>query len=245
VKPWRSEAHLLTGSYALDALEPAEQHVFERHLTHCGSCVTEVRGLRETAARLSLAAAEPPPPGMQERVLDATYRTRQLPPVVQPAARPRRRITVPRLSVAVAAVAVVLVAVLAVIQIRTQHLLDTARAGNGAVAAVLSAPDASARSGQVSGGGTVTVVSSSAEGAAVIATSGMPALPGAEVYQLWVMSPAGATSAGLLSSSLDGRTNPVLASGIRLGDRIGITVEPAGGTTRPTTNPLIVMPLPT
>jgi anti-sigma-K factor RskA len=261
VRRWRSEAHLLTGGYALDALEPAEHRAFERHLVRCGPCVTEVRGLRETAARLAYAAAVPPPFAMRERVMAASYQVRQLPPaptaptalpapsampapnaMPTPSAMPTPR--APRWRIA-AAVALAAVALLAVLQLRTQHLLDTTRAGNGQVAAVLGAPDVSARSGSVSGGGTLTVVASGARHEAVITASGMPSLPVTEVYQLWLLGPAGATSAGLLPTERDGRTDPLLASGIGPGDRLGLTIEPTGGTTHPTTAPLIVLPLPT
>jgi anti-sigma-K factor RskA len=80
VKLVRDDWHLLTGSYAVDALTDQEREGFERHLHHCGSCDAEVRGLRETAARLAMARSLRPPPGLQDRVLAATYRTRQLPP---------------------------------------------------------------------------------------------------------------------------------------------------------------------
>ena len=49
----RHELHLLTGSYALDALTGDEQADFEEHLDRCPACAEEVRGLRETAARLA------------------------------------------------------------------------------------------------------------------------------------------------------------------------------------------------
>jgi hypothetical protein len=55
------------------------------------------------------------------------------------------------------------------------------------------------------------------------------------------MGPDGARSAGLLSRT--GRAGPVLASGVVPGDRIGITVEPAGGTSSPTTTPVIAVPV--
>jgi hypothetical protein len=58
------------------------------------------------------------------------------------------------------------------------------------------------------------------------------------------MSPAGAQSAGLLPASHAGSTSPVLAVGVAPGDRLGITVEPAGGTAQPTTTPVVVMPVP-
>jgi anti-sigma-K factor RskA len=77
---------------------------------------------------------------------------------------------------------------------------------------------------------------------AVITAAGMTALPGSKVYQLWVITPAGAArSAGLLPASPAGSTPPVLAAGILPGDRLGITVEPAGGTAQPTTVPVVLM----
>src|SRR5213596_2235795 len=84
----RDDLHVLTGSYALDAVSDAEREEFERHLQHCPTCEAEVRGLRETAARLALACAMTAPARMEQQVLAATYRTRQLPPL--PADRPRR-----------------------------------------------------------------------------------------------------------------------------------------------------------
>jgi anti-sigma factor RsiW len=72
------ELHVLTGSYALDALAGPERKSFERHLVHCTACQAEVRGLRETAARLAMAKALRPPPPLRDRVLAAAYLTRQL-----------------------------------------------------------------------------------------------------------------------------------------------------------------------
>ena len=52
--------------------------------------------------------------------------------------------------------------------------------------------------------------------------------PAGRVYQVWVMSPSGARSAGLMAGA-----GTLLASAVVPGDRIGITVEPAGGTSKP------------
>jgi anti-sigma-K factor RskA len=272
----QSDLHLLTGAYALDALEPAERDAFERHLASCGSCEIEIRGLRETAARLAFGVTLPPPPAMQQRVLDAAYQIRQLPPLtaplphgqhvrpgflarlgnlvrpgflarlgrlvwpgrLAPLRRPRFGIAVVA-SLAVASLATVVV--LGIAQVRATHQLDSARS----VAAVLAAPDARTGSRAANGGGTVSVTVSRTQGEAVVTAIDLPPLPSAEVYQLWLMGPAGARSAGLLPSAQHGRTAPLLATGVSDSDRFGITVEPAGGTTRPTTAPLIVMSLPT
>jgi anti-sigma factor RsiW len=235
----RDDLHVLTGSYVLDAISDTEREEFERHLQHCSACEAEVRGLRETAARLALACAVTPPARMEQQVLAATYRTRQLPPLS--ADRPRRALPrlvprVPRRLAMLAVAASVAAAVaLGITQLTAQHQLDQARAT--AIARVVTASDAHVTTARTSVGGSVTVVTSAALREAAVSASGMAPLPSSRVYQVWVMSPSGARPAGLMHGS------SLLASAVRPGDRIGITVEPAGGTARPTTTPVAVLPV--
>jgi anti-sigma-K factor RskA len=250
------ELHLLTGGYALDALPDEERAEFERHLARCSSCAEEVKGMRETAARLALATAVVPPPELRERVLAAVPRTRQLPPagfrlLARPgkgtrARRARgRRLPLTRAGLTAGVLAVVAaIAFLVVTQVSTSHQLDQSQAANRSIAAVLAAPDARIESAQATVGGTVTAVMSSSEHEAVVTTTGIPSLPEAQVYQLWVMTAAGtATPAGLLEVTSSGSAVPVLAADVQPGDRLGITVEPAGGTKQPTTTPIVTMPV--
>jgi anti-sigma-K factor RskA len=252
VKVIPDDLHVLTGSYVLDAISDAEREEFERHLQHCPTCETEVRGLRETAARLALACAVTPPARMERRVLAAAYQTRQLPPLS--ADRPRRalphlralprrassRSTFPRrtvtrrVAVLAAAASVAAAIALGITQLSAQHQLDQARAT--AIARVVTAPDAHVETARTSAGGSVTVVTSAALREAVVSASGMASLPSSRVYQVWVLNSSGARSAGLMHGSS-------LLAAIRPGDRIGITVEPAGGTARPTTTPVAVLPV--
>jgi Anti-sigma-K factor rskA len=124
---------------------------------------------------------------------------------------------------------------LGITQLTAQHQLDQARAT--AIARVVTASDAHVATARTSAGGSVTVVASVALREAVVSTSGMASLPSSRVYQVWVMSPSGARSVGLMHGS------SLLASAVRPGDRIGITVEPADGTARPTTTPVAVLPV--
>ncbi|HLI37316.1 MAG TPA: anti-sigma factor [Streptosporangiaceae bacterium] len=241
----RHEWHTLTGIYALGALEGIELERFENHLRRCQSCAAEVRGLEETASRMGTAAALAPPAAMRQRVLTAAARTRQLPPVTGKAGHPAgSRGWVPRLSLAVAAASVAAAAILGVTQAVTQHQLEVTRARDRAIAAVLAAPGARIATGTTTSGGTVTAVVSAQERRAVIITAGLPELPAAKVYELWLMSPAGARPAGLLPAARAGHTVPVLASTVSPGDKLGITIEPAGGTSHPTTAPILVMAMP-
>ena len=118
------------------------------------------------------------------------------------------------------------------------------QASNRTVAAVLAAPDARVESVPAAGGGTVTAVVSVRQQEAVVTSVKLPALSGGRVYQLWVMDSAGgARSVGLLALNAAGTAAPALADDVLPSDKLGITVEPAGGTAQPTTTPVVVMPV--
>ncbi len=240
--------HALAGPYALDALDGAERDRFERHLRRCQACESEVRGFAATATALAMAAAAEPPPGLRARVLAASTVIRQAPPVVAigrhrgPAA-PRSR-WVPRVALALGAGGIAAAAALGVVQVSTQHRLDSAQAYSQEIATVLTAPDARLTTAPTSAGGTAVVVVSRTERKLVFTSSGLPALPNAKVYELWLLGPGTARPAGLLPAPAGGKTAPVLASGVQADDKVGLTVEPAGGTSSPTTTPILEMTLP-
>jgi anti-sigma-K factor RskA len=266
VRLQHDDLHTLTGSYAVDALPPDELDEFERHLTHCGSCASEVRGLRETAARLALAVAEQPPAQMRAQVLAAAGRTRQLPPITSErpsrgaprsirsarSARAARRVWIPRISVVAAAASVALAVVFGVSQSNTSSRLSTlenqlsaARVHNQQVDSVLAQGDLRLVSNKTSVGGTVSAIVSPSAARLVVVTSDLPALPADKVYELWLLGPSVAQPSGLLTAGQHGRTVPVVATGYVKGYKLGVTVEPAGGTLKPTTTPIVAMPLST
>ena len=216
----RDEIHVLTGSYALDALAPQETDAFERHLQHCGPCQAEIRGLRETAARLALAQARRPPARLQQRVLAAAYRTRQLPPLPSPHPTHTKRRwlrPVPVLAAAAGAAALVL----GMTQLATAHR-----------------PDVSVQTARTSAGGAVTLIVTRSDQDALLTAARLPAPPDGRVYQVWVIGPAGARSAGFLSGT------GLALTDVHAGERVGVTVEPAGGTSRPTTAPIVQVSVP-
>jgi anti-sigma-K factor RskA len=247
VKQGRHDLHGLSGVYALDALTGLELDQFEHHLHRCPPCENEVRGFRETATRLAQAVAASPPPGLRERVLAAASVTRQLAPEVREMPRGRMRPAsspwLPRLAVAVAAAAVAAAVALGVVQSSTQQQLSQAQAENRSVAAVLAAPDARLAVHRTTDGGLATVVASQSRHALIISTAGLPALSGGKVYELWFVAGQTARRAGLLPAPTAGRTAPLLASGLQPGDAVALTVEPAGGTSHPTTTPIVAVPL--
>jgi anti-sigma-K factor RskA len=259
----RPEPHILAGAYALDALTGADQARFERHLARCEQCAQEISGLREATARLAAAAAAEPPPGLTDRALTAAARTRQLPPATRqrPAPGPTRRVAaagsagrmravrlldaawMPRLALALAAAAVILAGILGLAARTAQHQLARDQSHSHAIAAVLTAPDATMITARVKGGGTATIVMSRHARALVFAAAGLRALPSSTCYELWLMGPGGDKPAGMLPGSRHGMTGPVIASGVGSADRLGLTVEPAGGSPHPTTVVLLTLAL--
>ncbi|KDN23471.1 anti-sigma factor [Amycolatopsis rifamycinica] len=215
-----AELHTLTGAYALDAVSEADRSEFERHLGECAACRQEVAELRATGARLAVAAAIAPPPSLKALVLADVARTRQLPPKVPVVRRLNRAKTWQlRISLFGAAAAAVVAVVLGVG--RAPAPVDS----------VLSAPDAAAVQGD--GEGHATLVVSRSRNQAVLLASDLPALDAGHVYQVWLIGTGGARSAGVMTSEASQRM--LVADLPPDVDRIGITVEPAGGSPGPTT----------
>jgi hypothetical protein len=259
--PLRSSQHTLTGVYALDALETDVEVVrFERHMARCQSCTSEVRWFRETATRLGRAVSREPPPALRAAVMDEVPRTRQLPALDD---RPGHRRTaprltwLPRLAAAGAALGLAAAITLGVVLVdtqnqlgqtqqqlsRTRHQLALTKTQLAAVNAVRTASDATLVTKATPIGGTVTVVSSASRHQIVVTTRGLPALRAGKVYQLWLIGLNGnkIRSEGLLAQH-NGRSGPVLISGVLPGDIFGITLEPPGGTVQPTAKPFVAIP---
>jgi anti-sigma-K factor RskA len=244
--PGRSDRHALAGVYALDAVTGRERERFKRHLASCPECEQEVRGLQDTATRFALAASTPPPRGLRDRVLAEAASTRQLPAVPEVRQQPRRGTTVTRrLAIPLAVVGSAAAIVLGVLLGISRSELGSETAQQRSIDTVLDAPGDRIITARTSLGGSASVVDASSLHELVFSGRGLRALPNAEVYELWVLGPAGsATSDGLLVLASNGTTTPKLASGVVAGDRIGVTVEPAGGTTKPTTTPILLISVP-
>ncbi|WP_424210976.1 anti-sigma factor [Streptomyces sp. BI20] len=105
---------------------------------------------------------------------------------------------------------------------------------------VLGAPDARTAVGPAGGGATATLVASAARDRAALLVSGLTPAPQGRVYQLWYADGGRMRPAGTFD-----RDGAVVLSGATGGaTAVGITLEPAGGSPAPTTNPLMVMKLP-
>jgi anti-sigma-K factor RskA len=207
--------HELTAGYALDALDDQERIAYERHLAHCDRCQAELAAFSASAAALAFAAdpAEPPP-ALRDRILETARAER---PNVVPL-RPTARTWAFRGLAAAACAAVV---GLAVWNVSLRDRLDSAR---GALTAV-----------ELNGAAGSVVVGPSGQGTLVV--SGLaPTAPG-KTYEAWVIKGGKAVPAGIFSAR--GTSVVHLKRRIPSGAIVGITIEPAGGSLQPTSQPIV------
>ncbi len=224
-----TEIHALSGAYAIDALDDLERAQFERHLADCAECRAEVASLREAGAMLTTASAVAPPPELRDRVLTGITTVRPLPPQVRET--PQRRRFRPAALLAAAAV---VIAVGAGVAITEPWADETSQSPSlSAVDQVLQAEDAENYTQKFPDGSEATLTRSKSLNRAVIVTSDMAPPPEGKVYQLWLdHEGVGMVSAGEMPPEEDAvvvlEGDPATAIGA------GITVEPAGGSPKPT-----------
>ncbi|SMD19347.1 anti-sigma factor [Lentzea albidocapillata] len=234
-----ADLHTLTGAYAVNALSDIERASFVVHLTRCQSCAVEVTELAATAARLGVAVESPPPPQLRARVLAAAAETRQLSPHTARVPDPRRKRWAGGLLAAACLVAAVFVTV-QYSQTGQERQLAQLSSEYSRFSDFLSTPDARLINGRGSNGATGTAVVSAGRDEALFLAKDLPQAPDGHTYQLWRIGADGDPhSAGLL----DSRSSPVVVSGLTGAQEIALTVEPSGGSEKPTTPVVMAMPL--
>ncbi|GHG07266.1 anti-sigma factor domain-containing protein [Streptomyces filamentosus] len=243
-----TDAHTLAAAYALGALDDDERRAFDTHLQTCEACRQEAAEFEATTARLAAAVSQPPPAAVKAQVMAAVDGVRQLPPRVPAASTAPvlggilRRRAVP-LALAASVAAAVLGGV-AVWQTQNgQELEEQARQTQqqlDEVSAVLAAPDARTVHGKAANGALTTVVSSDRQNKAVFTAADLPAPGAGKTYQLWLDHDGTMLPAGLIDH--DGTV--VLTGDPADAGAVGLTLEPDGGSPRPTTAPLLLMAMP-
>lgn len=251
--PADDNLHLLTGAYALNALDADEHAAFETHLGGCGTCEEEVAGFSAALARLGAAQAVPPPPRMRARILARLEYEQQLAPVprrtgvVATAAAPRtvrRRARWQRFALAASLAAATTLGVFAVRQHeqveQAQATAEQLRSQQAAFGELLTAPDARVTTATAAGSGTGTVVWSASRNQAGFLAAGLPDPGPGRVYELWLDHAGTLDPAGLLP---DGDGALLLTAPLDGARAVGVTLEPAGGSAQPTSEPVMALKL--
>ena len=231
-----TDLHSLLAPYVLDALDADERNRFEAHLEQCPDCRTELGGFQATATRLAEAESQEPPAALRPRLLSAIGSIPQERPVVTSISNRgglRRRL--PQL---VAAAAVVLGVAGAGGYLVERDRADEQHDQVVAITRVLGAADADTKALKFPDGGTVRLVTSESRDAAVVVADGLPALDDDKVYQVWLIRGAVAESQGTFTRSGD-----MVMKDLADVDQVAVTVEPDGGSKKPTTDPIVDVPI--
>lgn len=225
----------------------------------------EARDFEEVAAQLAEAAEPVQPPAALKAALFAQLDTTpQLPaepapeaadrsekpaptPVASPAPTPaerranRRWFQRPGAIVAAAAAAAILFVAGAFVGVGLAGTDSYQHQQATALAEINAAPDAQRATSAVSGGGTATLVWSAKLGRSAVIATDLPKLADDKTYELWYIHDGAATPAGTMDSTGALASWRVLSGEMTAGVTVGMTVEPDGGSPKPTTQPILAI----
>ena len=234
-----ADIHALAGAYALDALPDDERAFFERHLAACDACRSDVAELQATAAMLAGGVAQPPPPGLRDKVLAAVDVTRQLPPErpAEDATAARRRpwLRSRVLAPLAACLSLAVIALSGTVVVLNQRLdAATAESGDGSLASVLGAADLQTAELELGAAAPGRFLYSASLDRGVLVAQGLSD-PGAhETYELWLIHDGTPVPAGLFRPDPSGIAVADISGIVRGAELVAVTIEPAGGSETPT-----------
>jgi len=229
------DIHASSAAYALDALPDAERAEFEGHLETCRACTDEVARFAAAAARLGAATATAPPDSLRSAVLGQVRSTSQL-AVLDPAGS--SRFGSPAGTWLLAAAAALLLVLSGGVALSQHNRASLLAEQNAQVSAVLAAPDAVTGRDDPASPAALTVVTSRALNRAVVVVRDLPQLESDQTYQMWWIDQQGPHSAGLMRAPPPNEAAAVVVEADQDAQQFAITLEPAGGSNAPTTDPV-------
>ena len=233
---WRRRFDDLKDTYALGALDDDERREFEGYLAAHPELQAEVNDLRSVTNLLALAPPEyDPPPELRRNLLRQIGSTEEDTTLPGGAARRtglRRHFGPAALAAAAAILAVVGLSIWnASLRGENEDLrgeIETRQTyelqGSGEAEAVR---------------GEVVELGS---GRAVLMAENLPPAPEGEVYQAWLMHD-GVPSPAETFQPQDGQTATPIEGSLEDADAVAVTVEPSGGSSMPTSEPLLTASL--
>ena len=208
-------------AYLLDAMPGDEARAFEHHLDGCARCQERARWLQGSIEMLPAAVEQvEPPPALRARLMETVHAE------VAPAPTRRRRrswreaLSIPRPAIAIAA------AVLAVVAIGA-YALGSGGDGQETVTARADAP-----------AGVVASVERTGD-QGILHVSGLPQRTDG-IYEVWIARDGKVEPSTLFQVQRNGNGAAAIPRGLDGADQVMVTLEPRGGSVKPTRAPIIV-----
>jgi anti-sigma-K factor RskA len=234
-EPGRERFDDLKEAYALGALSEEERREVEDYLGKHPELGAEVDDLESTANLLALAPQEhEPSPKLRRDLLRRISSSSDVTPALDPSARQTglRRLFGPGGLAAAAALALVTLGMFAwnaSLQEENQTLQGELE-GQQKSYALQSTGEAQEVRGEVVRLGYER---------AVLVAEGLPSPPEGETYQAWIMREDVPEPAGLFEPNDTGAAAAPIEGSIEGADAVAVTVEPSGGSSSPTSDPLM------
>ncbi len=226
----------LLAAYALRALSEEERRELEDYLEAHPELRAEAEELTSLANLMALAPTEhEPSPGLRKNIMrvvesEASPRENARPSTLE---RMREFLTLRRLGLAVTALlAIALLSWNVLLQSEVQDLRGQLE--DSQTYAMQGAGEASAAEAEV-----VELE----DGRAVLVAENIPSVPEDQTFQIWVIEDGTPRSGGTFRPE-DGTAAAALDAPLAGAEAVAVTVEPAGGSEQPTSDPVLQTELP-
>lgn len=238
--------HELKDAYVLGALPEDERADFEEYLAAHPERQSEVDDLGGLAGMLAFAPPEQePPPELRARVMAAVESEAGVPRAIrrQPSSGAGRYAGARNLILAAAAALLIgLISWNVLLQGEVRDLqgrVDEARAQQEQA----ESPEPGAQTIELEGSwaeqGTTAEVARIEGDRVILVAENMPSVPEDRTLQVWVIHDDVPQPSGLFEPSGNMAATPVTHP-LEEGDTVAVTVEPAGGSDQPTTDPVLL-----
>jgi len=223
------DTHVLDSlpAYALGSLDEEEKRLVEEHVLGCHICRQELDEFQVVADNLLLAVPEAlPPAALKGRLTERIQRLNRTPTKAPPGWRFPWPLPVGAIA------AIVLIVILGISNLIFWQRLNTMEVITGPLgmrAVALQNTEAASKAS-----GFVIISANGDDG--VLVVDELPQLDESHEYQVWLMREGVSTSAALFSVDEGGYRGMRLTSpeSLLLYSEVGVTIEPAGGSTSPT-----------
>jgi anti-sigma-K factor RskA len=222
-------------AYALGALEAEESRALEAHLEVCPACKAELDSYRKVGENLLLATPPQPPSAALRKQLQSHL------PSAHKKARPRFAWSFSQIGLAAVILLLLVSSVFSILEVRSlraqQALMSQQLQNSQTALAMLTYPGVTTVS--LEGTGVVgTLLLDKDHKFALLTVWYLPELEADQTYQAWLIDPQGErTSGGTFNPELKQPfTSATIISPEKLANYtgLGVTVEPAGGSSQPT-----------
>lgn len=238
----------LKDAYVLGALPEGERLEFERYLAEHLDLQTEVEELGAVAGLLALSPQEQEPaPELRRRVMDAVQGEAVQAQVQQRRASRRSWLaglweTLGIRDLALAGAAMLVVGLFSwsmLLQGEVRDLQGRVQGLQGQVQDQSQGPQMIALGGAGTEQGARAELVTLQGGRAVLVAEDMPPAPEGKTYQIWVIKGDTPQPSGLFEPEGDSIA-AVVEKPVEGADAVAVTVEPEGGSKKPTTDPMLV-----